>query len=71
MKILSVRVTEMPKAFGDEMPVVFGTLENGIEYRLFMFYPDEISFTADELVGLTIQEAADLRHKKDVAYLQS
>ena len=38
---------------------------------LFDYYPDEISFTPAELVGLTAKEARKLKMKKDVAYLQS
>ncbi len=37
----------------------------------FNFYENEINFTADELKGLTKQEAIDLQRKKDIAYLQS
>lgn len=39
--------------------------------RLFEFEPNEISFSNAELIGLTIKEAHELYHKKDVAYLQS
>jgi hypothetical protein len=53
------------------MPEVFVTLENGVETRLFSFYPDEISFASAEFVGLTEAEAHQLRHKKDIAYLRS
>ena len=35
------------------------------------YFGDEISFTSDELIGLTVQEAHDLKAKKDLAYLQS
>jgi len=35
------------------------------------FYDDEINFTPEELVGLTVEEAEDLFHKKDVAFLQA
>jgi hypothetical protein len=47
--------------------------ENGhIETKeLFSYYPDEISFHPEELVGLTEDEAYELRQKKDVAYLRS
>ena len=38
---------------------------------LFWYYVDEISFTPEELVGKTVEEARQLRHEKDVAYLRS
>ena len=70
MKIASASISAMPKNFFDAMPKVTATFEDGSKRDLFSFYPDEISFTADEFIGLTEQEAYDLRHKKDVAYLQ-
>jgi hypothetical protein len=53
------------------MPTVNVTYEDDTKEQLFEFYPDEISFRAEEFVGLTRQEALDLRHKKDVSYLRS
>jgi len=38
---------------------------------MFSFYDDELSFTEDELVGLTETEVYDLFCKKDREYLQS
>ncbi len=71
MKIIKARITEMPKSLFDPMPRVFVTLEDGEEHYLFDYYPDEISFTAGEFVGLTIQEARHLKFKKDRNYLTS
>jgi hypothetical protein len=36
-----------------------------------MFYPDELSFSEQEFIGLTREQAMSLRHRKDVAYLRS
>ena len=48
------------------------TNETGDEGTLlFPYYPDEISFTTDELIGLTIDEAFELKKQKDLRYLQS
>ena len=41
-----------------------------LEYVLG-YYSDEISFTADEIIGKTKKEVIDLFHKKDLQYLQS
>ena len=70
MKIVSARVTKAGGMF-DPLPEVFVTLEDGVEQRLFDFYPDELSFSAREFVGLTLAEAHDLKRKKDVAFLRS
>ena len=75
MKIISAIITAMPRPMPegmfDPMPEVVATFEDGSSKSLFPFYPDEIMFQASEFIGLTEQEAMDLRHRKDVAYLQS
>ena len=50
---------------------VYCTYEDGSFDKLFTYYSDEINVTSEELIGLTRKEALDLRHKKDVAYIQS
>jgi hypothetical protein len=69
MKIVFARITEMPKGLFDPMPKVFVKLEEGEEQFLFEFYPDEISFSPQEFIGLTIQEAIHLKFTKDRDYL--
>ena len=71
MKIKSAHITAMPKSMFDPMPKVLATFEDGTEKELFQYYPDEISFTADEFIGLTEEEARHLKFTKDKAYLQS
>ena len=75
MKITSAIITPMPRPMPqgmfDPMPQVVATFEDGSTKTLFSFYPDEISFHASEFSGLTEQEALALRHRKDVAFLQS
>ena len=68
MKIIKARITEMPKNWLDPMPKVMATTEDNVEHELFSYYPDEISFTAQEFIGLTIAEGKDLRRKKDLNY---
>jgi hypothetical protein len=50
---------------------VNATFEDGKTVYLFSYYIDELSFEDSEFIGLTQKEAMALRHKKDVAYLQS
>jgi len=53
------------------MPQVFITLEDGTEKFLYEYYPDEISFTESEFVGLTEAQAITLKFNKDKTFLQS
>ena len=75
MKIISAIITPMPRpmpqGMSDPKPEVVATFEDGSSKTLFSFYPDELSFRASEFVGLTEEQALALRHRKDVAYLQS
>ena len=70
-KIISARITAMPTSFFDSMPKVYVTLDNNTEEFLFEYYPDEISFTKNEFIGLTMDEARHLKFNKDKRYLQS
>lgn len=70
MTITKARITEQPKSLFDPMPQVWVTYEDGEEEMLFDYYPDEISFTPGEFVGLTRDQAISLRHRKDVEYLR-
>ena len=70
MTITKARITEQPKSLFDPMPQVWVTYEDGEEEMLFDYYPDEISFSPGEFVGLTRDQAISLRHKKDVEYLR-
>lgn len=69
--IVSARITAMPKKLFDPMPVVYVTDTAGVETQLFSYYPDEISFTESEFVGLTLKQASRLKFTKDRAYLRS
>jgi hypothetical protein len=69
IRVINARITAQPKSLFDPMPEVYVTLEGGEEVRLFDYYPDEISFTADEFVGLTIDECRHLKFVKDRNYL--
>jgi len=61
----------MPEGMFDPMPKVTVEYEDGSTEELFSFYPDEISFTEAEFIGLTKEEAMKLRHNKDVAHLRN
>jgi hypothetical protein len=71
-KIIHCRITEQPKSLFDPIPKIFVTLEGETEEQyLLEYYPDEISFTEEEITGLTISEVRTLHFQKDKRYLQS
>ena len=70
--IASCKIGPYPKSFFSlDMPKVAVTYHDGKEETLFQFYPDELSFSEQEFIGLTRDQAMRLRHRKDVAYLRS
>lgn len=69
--VVSARITPLPRRLGDPLPEVWVTLEDGSEEKLFEYYPDEISFSAQEFEGLTSEEARLLKFGRDRAFLQS
>jgi hypothetical protein len=71
MRIVAASITPLSIGPFDPVPAVLVKLEDGSEKLLFRYYPDELSVTADEVVGLTDGEALDLEHRKDVACLRS
>lgn len=74
-KIVAASIGPMPRpkpeGFRDPMPTVVVTFDDGDVKELFSFYPDELSFTESEFIGLTEREAHALRHQKDIDYLRS
>ena len=67
-KIESVEII-LPSKFGDMAVVMIKFAGETEERTLFNYFHDEIQFTQAELIGLTADQAHDLRHAKDVAYL--
>ena len=60
----------MPQGKFDQIPEVKVQLNNGDELTLFKFYPDEITISESELIGLSVDQAKRLKFEKDVRYLQ-
>lgn len=70
--IVFARITEMPTNFSDPMPKVMVITEGSEEEQLlFSFYPDEISFSPKEFLGLSLEQGRALKFAKDVAYLKA
>lgn len=69
--VVSARITALPQRLGDPLPEVWVTCEDGSETKVFDFYPDEISFSGAEFVGLTIDECRLLKFGRDRAFLQN
>lgn len=71
-KVTCCKISPMPGGLFDPLPKVQVRLGDDDAWtEVFEFYPDEISFTASEFVGLTLDEARHLKYTKDLAYLRS
>lgn len=70
--IIATRITNLPQTLKDALPKVIVRFEGqNDEMELFEFFPDEISFTASEFLGLTEAQARQLKSTKDLDYLKS
>ncbi|MFK7603651.1 hypothetical protein ACI3L1_15715 [Deinococcus sp. SM5_A1] len=65
------RILEEVFGLSGGQAVVTATFDDGEEERVLPYYADELTFTEQEVVGLTREEVMDLFTKKDIAYLQS
>jgi hypothetical protein len=72
-KIVECRITPPKGLFEpDNLPKIFVKLEGETDEQYVLeFYPDEISFSPEEIIGKTIIEVHTLKFKKDKLYLQS
>lgn len=70
-KIISAKIGPFPTHLFDANPKVHAFFDDNSDEVLFDYYFDEISFTEKELIGLTKNEAIQLKYKKDLAFLRS
>lgn len=68
--IFNVRIV-LPEKFGDMAKVIADVNDGRTDVTIFEFFNDELHFAADELNGLTIEQARELKRKRDAEYLQS
>ena len=69
-KIVECKIISGSSIF--DCPEVFGKYSEADDFEsLFTYYPDEISFSNQEFIGLTAEEARNLKFSKDKAYLQA
>lgn len=68
-KIVSVVFQDSDHRYGDKEAIV--TLEDRSKEFLFAWFSDELSFREEELLGLSIAQARDLKEKRDMDYLRT
>jgi len=68
-RIKSVKFQDSQHRYGDREAIAY--MDNDSGAFVFAWFSDELHFTTDELIGLTIEEARDLKQARDVEYLQS
>lgn len=68
-KIAEVKFQDSDNRYGNKEAIA--VMEHGGKEFAFAWFDDELTFRPDELIGLTIEEARDLKQARDIAYLQS
>lgn len=49
---------------------IYVTYEDGSTEGIYIYYPDELTFTENEFIGLTREEAQLLCYQRDLEYLR-
>ena len=69
MKIVECEITKSTSIF--DVPSVMVKYAGSDEFvKLFDYYPDEISFSSSEFIGLTEAEGKQLKFQRDKAFIQ-
>ena len=68
-RIASITIRDSDHRYGDKEAIA--DMEDGSEVIVFHWFSDELQFTTSELIGLTVEQARDLKQQRDIAYLQS
>jgi len=69
--IVQANISPIPKSIFDPIPQVEVVFDDGKTCVLFSYFPEEMSFTAEEFIGLTRAEAMWLYYQKDLTCQQS
>lgn len=68
-RITSVKFQDSDHRYGDREAVAL--MDDGSEEIVIHWFSDELQFNTTEFIGLTVEEARDLKQARDVAYLRS
>ena len=68
-RIKSVTFQDSDYRYGDRKAVA--VMDDGSEEIVVHWFSDELSFAPSDFVGLTVDEARDLKQERDIAYLRS
>ena len=68
-KIAEVKFQDSDSRYGNKEAVA--VMAHGGKEFVFAWFDDELTFAPQDLIGLTIEEARDLKQSRDIAYLQS
>ena len=64
----NIKAEDIPKRHGNAVCIV---RVGGEETVVFNYYNDELAFSESQFIGKTLEQARDIRHRTDVAYLRS
>lgn len=70
-RIVNVQFSPVPKSIFEPKPFVTALYDDDSEGKLFDYFSDEVSFTREELIGLTRVEAMQLLHRKETEFCKS
>lgn len=64
------RIIDVELVFATYRTHVIATLDDGARGVVFSYFADELTFTARQFVGMTLEEAHNAFYEADVNYMQ-
>lgn len=69
LRIKEVKFQDSDHRYGDKEAVAI--MEDGSKEIVIYWFSDELHFSTTEFIGLTIEQARDLKQRRDMEYLRS
>jgi len=67
-RIVNVKIINSTNGFFDGPPIFFVELENGEDVPLFEYDEKKMNYTPSQFIGLSVQEASQLKRLKDLIW---
>lgn len=68
-RIVSVTFQDSDHRYGNREAIA--TMDDGSEETIIHWFSDELQFSPNDFIGMTVEGARDFKQARDIAYLRS